>query len=71
MPLAATLESPPVRLREWLLRNSFRGTVGLPTGEIVSDVLGEQVGEGVGEFCGVGGLWRGRCLQGTVTGKYH
>jgi hypothetical protein len=43
-------------------RNSFRGTVGLRTGEIVTNVLCEQVGEGVGEFGGVGGSRRGRCL---------
>jgi hypothetical protein len=35
--------------REWLLRCGFPGTVGLRTGEVVTDVLGEQVGEGAGD----------------------
>ena len=39
---------------EWLLRNSFRGTVGLAVAQILTDVLCEQVGETVGEFGGVG-----------------
>jgi hypothetical protein len=25
----------------------------------------------MGEFGGIDGLWGGRCLQDTVTGKYH
>jgi hypothetical protein len=64
MPLATTLERLPLPLCKWLLRNSFRGTVGVRTGEVVADVLFEQVGEGVGEFGGVDGWWGGRCLQG-------
>jgi hypothetical protein len=43
MPLTTTLERLPLRLCEWLLRNSFRGTVGLRTGEVVTDLLCEQV----------------------------
>jgi hypothetical protein len=33
----------PLRLCEWLLRNSFRGTVRRRTGEVVTDLLCEQV----------------------------
>ena len=54
--------SPPVRLREWLLRNILLGTVCVHTGEVVADVPGEQVGEGVGEFGPVSGWWCGRRL---------
>ena len=43
LPLTTTLERLPLRLCEWLLRNSFRGTVGLRTGEVVTDLLCEQV----------------------------